>query len=169
MLEATVRCSALWTQTSNEENGHIRPMCRCSLADQSFRQITCLCLHPVITHIHKSQWPTNLRLPAVLLCVPANRMVLLLTLRSMYRCQVHFMETYLYYLRAFLAFFPLSEQHPVLDCTLKCFAGYELMVSLWVGVLGQALIHLVWMSVACAKLFDFTGKGKMRGHCPTQT
>lgn len=33
----------------------------------------------------------------------------------------------------------------------------------------QALIPLAWMSVACAKLLGFSGKGKMRGHYPTQT
>lgn len=31
--------------------------------------------------------------------------------------------------------------------------------SFWAGLLGQACTSLLWMSVACAKLFGFTSKG----------
>lgn len=115
MLGATLRCSPWWTWTSSRGSDHIRPVCRCSLTDPSFQQITtCSRLHPVITHIHKSQWATNLRLPAVLHCVPANGTVLLLTLTSMYRCQDPFMETQFLLLSSIFDLFPLSALHPVL-------------------------------------------------------
>lgn len=147
-------------------------MCRRSLTDQSFRQITCLCLCPVITHIHKCQWPTNLRLPAVLHCLPGNRMAL-----SDFKIHVQMSRLILwkpsfYYCRAFLpSFSPLRSASSSKIPLWNVLVGYEWMISLslWVGVLRQALIPLVWMSVACAKLFGFTSKGKMRGHCPTQT
>lgn len=96
MLQAKLRYLTLWTQTSNRKDGQIRTLRRCSLTDTVILTDYML-IPPSYNHMrpHKSQWPTNLRIPAVLHCALAHCMVLLLTLRSLHRCQVHFMETWL--------------------------------------------------------------------------